>query len=168
MDSPAFTFAPELRIQVVSVGRDPLQNKVGEEQVNFSLIVPCPEPRLGRQFYMAGCPPEPEPLRKDLWQIEDFFGNMGLELPSRTKAKSMVQTVEKIRGELAKAQFEIEQQKLNRKLEAEKAMQMLDENAAEIERWKTYAIALDADRRARNFAVSRKCAALDPRKQPKS
>lgn len=156
-ESGTFTFTPELRIEVVSRCHDPLNNPAGTDRVDYTLAIPCPEPSSQSTIHFAHQPPQPEPLRKDLWQIEDFFANMGLELPSRTKAKQLVKDNEKLRAD-------VEGYKVQMLTQRNSTNDMLLRLQEELAKWRDYAVALDADRRARNFSVSKKVDALDPRK----
>lgn len=163
------TFKPELIVQVVSVGRDQLQNPVASRETVYELKMPLPEPRPEFELSYGGVrTPQPESttMRRELWQIEDFFANLGLDLPSRTKAKSLATQCVNQKGQIEKLQFELVTERERKQQLVEEVRttseRMLDENCREIGKWRAYAEALEARIERNGGRISAKMFATRP------
>lgn len=164
------TFKPELNISIVSVGRDQLQNPVASRETVYELKMPVPEMRPEYHLSLAGVRQQPEPIRRELWQIEDFFANLGLELPSRTKAKSLATQCVNQKGQIEKLQFELVTERERKQQLCEEirttSERLLDENVREIGKWRAYAEALEARIERSGGRISAKMFATRP--EPRS
>lgn len=180
MTSPENTvhFRSEIQLRVVIQGYDQHNNPVGPERTEQLLAMPKPAsiPTMIRTRDISGDPmfKEPPPPARELYLIEDFFDSIGQRLPSRAKAILLMKKVDHQRdqmnrmvtehGERLESVREDRRNEIRRHKEEMQSAQITLQEATEMmERWRDFAVALDADRRARNFSVSKKCAALDPR-----
>lgn len=159
-DNRVVTFRPELTISVVSVGRDQLQVQHGSEQTIQQMKMPLPE--SGPRITMMGLDsltrtgrPVEAPPQKELWQIEDWFANIGLELPSRTKAKDLSKQVMNQRVQIEDLQRKLFEQGEHYQTENSK----IDLVATD---WRAYAEALEASIERKGGRISSKMFATRP------
>lgn len=150
---PVRTLVKEVMISVNEVMYDEAGRVIGSVPVS---AMSARVPTLGsRQLisYREHQDDRPDPTAH---AVEEFMASVGLPMPSRRVAS-------KVLSERAQAndrhgeQLKVE---LARTLDARNALR---DAQNELTQWRDFAIALEADRLARNFSISKKARSLDPR-----